>query len=129
MTPSRMSVARKPNAMWAGPTLRRASSTSSSGRHTRRGCRYGLADLDGAISHRSDPGVVRRDQDGGCVGQVENQLGDLAAGRQVQVRSGLVGDEDAWDTQQRSRYPDALRLTSGEGSGRLIGIADTDVRE
>src|SRR5690606_26394703 len=46
---------------------------------------------------------------------VEQQVEDLAADRDVQRRSCLVGDDDARIQRQRPRDPDALALPTREG--------------
>ncbi len=47
--------------------------------------------------------------------QVEQQVEDLAADRDVQRRGRLVGDDDARIERQRAGDADALPLAAGEG--------------
>ena len=79
-----------------------------------------VADVDLAVGHGRDVGVVG-DQDDGPAGGMEvvEELDDLGAGVAVEVARRLVGEEDGRLRDEGAGDPDALLLAARQ-LGRLV---------
>src|SRR5690606_41159814 len=49
-----------------------------------------------------------------CSSDLEQKIGDLPAGRLIEISGGFVGDQDARFRRERARNRDALLLAAGE---------------
>src|SRR6185369_15575244 len=91
-----------------------------------------VGDLDDAVGGRHDPGVVGGEDERGAALAVEaaHEIDDLAPGGAVEVRRGLVGQDQRGLADQRAGDGHALLLAARQLAGAVAcALAEPDLLE